>query len=122
MPSNNRRAGIIFIKVDGFQYDAKGSFTYNLGHLKRDAIVGADKVHGFKALPQAPMIEGIITDSGNLDVEALVDIDEATVTLELANGKVILLSEAWYAHEGGITTEEGEIPVLFQGIKAEEIK
>lgn len=121
MPKN-RRAGQIFIKKDGFQYDAKGSFTYNLGHEKRDAIVGHDQVHGYKALPQAPFIEGIITDSGTLDVEAILDIEDATITLELANGKVILLSEAWYAHEGGITTEEGEIPVLFQGIKAEEIR
>ena len=29
----NRRAGILFFKVDGAQYDAKGNFTYNLGVL-----------------------------------------------------------------------------------------
>lgn len=103
------------------QYDAKGSFTYNLWHAKRDAIVGYDQVHGFKELPQVPSIEGIITDSGTLDVEVIL-IQDATITLELVNGKVILLSEAWYTHEGGITIEEGEIPVLFQGIKAEEIR
>jgi predicted heme/steroid binding protein len=120
--SKNRRAGQIFIKANGYQYDAKGSFTYNLGHNKRDAIVGHDAVHGFKTLPQPPFVEGIITDSGNLDVEGVLDIEDATVTLELANGKVILLSEAWYAHEGGITTEEGEIPIRFEGIKAEEIR
>jgi len=120
--SKKRRAGQIFIKANGYQYDAKGSFSYNLGHNKKDAIVGHDAVHGYKTLPQVPFVEGIITDSGNLDVEGVVDIDDATVTLELANGKVILLTEAWYANEGTITTEEGEIPVRFEGIKAEEIR
>ena len=28
--TNNRRAGIIYVKVDGRQYDAKGAYTYNL--------------------------------------------------------------------------------------------
>ena len=40
--TNNRRAGIIYVKVDGKQYDAKGAYTYNLGKPKRDAIIGAD--------------------------------------------------------------------------------
>lgn len=122
MPTKNLRAGIIYIKVDGFQYDAKGNFTYNLGHDKRTPIEGADRPHGFATKPQTPRIEGAITDSGTLDVEGLVDIEDATVTLELANGKVILLSEAYYSNEGDITTEEGEIPVTFHGIKAEEIR
>lgn len=37
--TNNRRAGIIYVKVDGKQYDAKGAYTYNLGKPKRDAIM-----------------------------------------------------------------------------------
>jgi predicted heme/steroid binding protein len=58
----NRRAGRIYFKVDGTQYDAKGSFSYNLGADKRDGIVGADGVHGYKAMPQVPFIEGAVTD------------------------------------------------------------
>lgn len=120
--NNQRRAGICYIKVDGIIYDAKGNFTYNLGRPKRDAIVGADAVHGFKEVPQVAFIEGEITDRGNLSLEAVLAVEDATVTLELANGKVISLRNAWFAGEGTGNTEEGNIAVRWEGLSAEEIR
>lgn len=122
MANPNRRAGKIFFKVDGTQHDAKGAFSYNLGAGKREAIVGSDKVHGYKEAPQVPFIEGAITDSGALDLQNLLELDDVTITLELANGKNILLRNAWYANEGTVNAEEGEIPVRFEGLEAEELK
>lgn len=119
--ANQRRAGIIFIKVDGEQFDAKGGFTYNLGRPVREGMVGHDAVHGYKELPQVPFIEGEITDRASLDLDNLLTIEDATVTLELANGKVIVLREAWFAGEGSVGTEEANIAVRFEGIEAEEI-
>ena len=87
--TNNRRAGIIYVKVDGRQYDAKGAYTYNLGKPKRDAIIGSDGVHGYKETPQVAFIEGAVTDSDDLDLASLVTADNVTVTLELNNGKTI---------------------------------
>jgi hypothetical protein len=49
-------------------------------------------------------------------------IKDATITLELANSKVIVLREAWNAAEGTGNTGEGNIPVRFEGMSAEEIK
>ncbi|MCL1915670.1 MAG: phage tail tube protein [Desulfovibrionaceae bacterium] len=112
--SNNRRAGRIYLKVDGALQDAKGSFSYNLGHDKRDALPGADGIHGYRDTPQIPFIEGAITDRGDLDLEALVKGDNVTVTLELVNGKVIVLANAWFAGEGTVTTEEAEIAVRWE--------
>lgn len=120
--SQHRRGGIIFLKINGEIYDAKGAFTYNHGSVKREAIVGSDAVHGYKELPQAPFIEGEITDRGTLDVEGLKATVDATVTLELANGKVFVLREAWYAAEGDVQTEEGNIAVRFEGLSGEEIR
>lgn len=122
MSNPNRRAGILFFKVDGAQYDAKGGFTYNLGAAKREAIVGSDAVHGYKETPQVPFIEGEITDRSDLDLEKLLNLDGVTVTLELANGKVVLLRDAWYAGEGNIGTEEANIQVRFEGLSGEEVK
>lgn len=119
--SGQRRGGAIFFQVNGVTYDAKGSFSYNLGRAKRDAIVGSDRVHGYKEMPQVPFLEGEITDRGNLDVSALLNSSDVTVTLELANGKVFVLRNAWFAGEGTATTEEGAIPVRFEGMAAEEI-
>lgn len=117
-----RVGGIIEFKANGELYSAKGSWTYNLGKPKRDPVIGHDAVHGHKELPQAPRIEGTITDRSDMSLEALLTLENATCTLRLANGKVIVLREAFYAGEGDVTTEEGEIQALFHGTSAEEIR
>lgn len=123
MAKQDRRGGIIYVKQDGVQYDAKGNFTYNLGRPKREAIVGADSVHGYKETPQVAFIEGEITDSRGLDLGKLVTGDGVTITLELANGKVISLSDAWYAAEGTGNTDEGNLPVRWESRQqGQEIK
>lgn len=121
MSTVNRRAGIIYLKVDGRIYDAKGNFTFNLGKHKREGIAGADKVHGFKEAVQVPFIEGEITDKSDLDLATLQNIEDATVTLELATGKTVVLKQAWYAADGDVGTEEGNIQVRFEGMEAEVI-
>jgi Phage tail tube protein len=118
---SNRRGGLIQFAAGGVTFDAKGNFTYNLGSPKREAVVGADAVHGFKETPQVAFVEGEITDRGNLDLKALTLMDDATVTLNLANGKIIVLGGAWYAGEGTGNTDEGNIGVRFEGTRAEEI-
>jgi hypothetical protein len=120
--NGQRRGGIIQVQVNGEIHDAKGSWTYNLGRPKREAIVGADRTHGYKEAPQVAFIEGEITDRGSLDLEKLVTLEGATVTVELANGKVICLRDAWYAGEGTGNTEEGNVAVRFEGVSAEEIR
>ncbi|MBE9542499.1 MAG: phage tail tube protein [Proteobacteria bacterium] len=118
----SRVGGIIFIKVDGGQLRAKGEFEYNIGVAKREAVVGSDGVHGYKEDPQVPFIMGAITDEESLDLKALLSTKDATITLELANNKVIVLKDAWYAEEGTVKTGEGEIPVRFEGLDGDEIR
>lgn len=117
---DQRKGGVIQLQVDGELYDAKGNFTYNLGRPQREAIVGSDRVHGFKETPQVGFIEGEITDRRDFSLDSLVSIRDATVTLQLANGKVVVLRNAWYAGEGTGNTEEGNIAVRFEG-QAEEV-
>lgn len=120
--SVNRRSGILYVKIQGKLQESKGNWTYNLGRPKRDAIVGTNDIHGYKEMPQVPYIEGTITDKSSLDlVNDILDITNETVTLELANGKTIVLRNAWYAGEGNVTTEEAEISVRFEGLEAEEV-
>jgi hypothetical protein len=115
------RAGTITLKVNGGVLDAKGSFTYNLGIPLKKMIPGADRVHGAFSTVQVPFIEGVVTDDEDLDLAALQGVMNATVTLDLANGKTILLSGACYAGEGNVTTEQGEIAVRWEGKTAVEI-
>lgn len=121
--AQNRVGGIIFLKIDGRQYKAKGDFSYNLGKPMREAVVGADTVHGYSEKPQVAFVEGEITDSANLDLATLVQSDGVTVTLELANSKVIVLNQAWFAGDGTGNTGEGNIAVRFESaLEAEEIR
>ena len=117
----NRRSGKLSLQVNGTVYDAVGEFTYNLGQPKREGLVGPDKVHGYKELPQIPMIEGEIRDAKDLDVAQFLNFTDATITLELANGKTVMLREAWYSGDGNVGSEEANIEMKFEGISAEEI-
>lgn len=118
---SNLRAGKLFFKINGTQYRAKGEFTYNLGVDKKTMIPGQDGVHGYKTETVVPFIEGTITDGDDVDAKLLAQMGDETVTLELANGKVISLRSACFAADMDITTGEGEIPVRFEGLSAEEI-
>ena len=109
---SQRRAGMIQFKRNGVQELAKGNFTYNLGRPLREAIMET---------PQVPFIEGEITDRPDLDLNELVTAENQTITLSLNNGKVIALSEAYFAGEGTGNTEEANIAVRFEGAQAEEI-
>jgi hypothetical protein len=118
----NRIGGIITFKIDGVQYAAKGNFTYNLGIPKKESVMGSDGFHGYKETPQAAFIEGEITDNVSVDIKKLAEIKDATILLNLANSKSIVLRNAFYAHEGTGNTDEGNFPVRFEGERAEEMK
>jgi len=122
MSGSQRVGGIIEVKVGAVLQDAKGEFSYNLGLPLRKPVKGAGRVHGFSEEPQVAFIEGAITDRQTLDLASLLATDGATVTLTLANGKVILLRDAWFAADGTGKTEEGEIAVRFESkSQAEEV-
>lgn len=115
------RGGIIRLTVDGILFECKGDFTANIGAPKREAIIGSDGVHGFKETPQVAYIEGKFTDRGGLSITALLAMTDQTVYMQLANGKSIVLSHAWYAADGNIGTGEGEIDARFEARAGEEI-
>lgn len=119
--AGNKRAGIIYLKIDGEVFDAKGNFTYNLGRPKKEMIVGADRVHGIKETVQVPFIEGEITDKQELNLSDLLNITDATITLELNNGKTIVLKQATYSADGDGQTEDGNVQLRFEGMDADEI-
>jgi hypothetical protein len=104
----------MYLKIDGRLMKAKGEFTYNLGHPKMTAIIGADGIHGPKAEPVVAYIQGAITDEPDLKIKELVTATEITATLELINGKVITGSNCWYAADADITHTEAQIPVRFE--------
>lgn len=118
--SGKRVGGKIFLKANGIQFDAKGQFEYNLGADRKEMVIGHDGPHGHKAVPQEAYISGEITDNGTLDLKNdLLNLENATINLELYNGKIISCTQATYTGEGTVQTEEGNIAVRFSGIVEE---
>lgn len=117
-----RIGGTISIQVNGAVYAAKGDWSWNLGAPKRSVIKGPDnQAHGYKEEPQVAFIEGKFTDRGDMDMLALTGLVNATVTLALATGKIIVLRDAVYAAEGTGTTAESEVDARFEGASGEEV-
>jgi hypothetical protein len=116
-----RVGGVCYLKINGSLYTlGDGEFSYNVGALKREAKLSKSGVVGFIAKAQVPFCEGEIIHTKELDVSQLLNLEDATVTLELYNSKTFLLHNAWFAGEGDIS-DEGSIKVRFEGLKGELI-
>jgi len=115
-------AGVLSFQLNGNTLRMKGNWTYNLGRPKRDAIVGAESVHGYTEKPQVPFMEGAVSDGRSVVLDDLLNFTDGTCTLHLRNGKVIELRNGWFAGEGTVDTEESEIAVRFEGLGAEEVR
>ena len=110
--------GIISFMRNGRRLLVKGNLTYGLGTAKRTAVVGLDGPHGFKVERQVPYFEGTITDDGELDLKELFEGTSDQIVAQLENGRTMALNDAWYAGEGSVSVEEGEVSVRFEGLTA----
>ena len=115
-----RIGGVFYLKVNGKMImTTEGEFTYNLGKPKRQAEKnGALGVAGFSSEAQVPYVDGEIYDTHDLDVEEILDIEDATVTIELFNSKTFILTGASFCGEGEFNTK-GRLKVRFEGMNAE---
>jgi hypothetical protein len=114
-------AGTISFKVNGTSHQVAGAFKYSIQKYKNEMLAGHDSVHGKKSMPKVPFIEGEIRDRSNLDLQALYAVDNATVTLELANGKTIMLRGACFCGDSEPETEDAVVPVRFEGTSGAEV-
>src|SRR4051794_9750571 len=106
--ASRRIAGVAYIFVDGRQYPLRGDLTVSTDTIEREGIAGQDGVHGFTEKPRVPWIEGAISDLGGLSLQALQEMDDVTVTAELANGKVYVLRNAWTSTAREFNAADGQ--------------
>lgn len=110
-----RLFGIRQLTINGKVVDAKGHIEYSPGGRKKTAVVGADgRLHGFKVDTIAAYAQGTLTDAPELDIKALVGLDDATVVADLLIGKTLKLDHAAYVADGKASTEEGEVEFRFE--------
>lgn len=111
--------GTLFLRRNGQLLRAVGDFTYNAGRVLREAVVGPSGVNGHTSTEQAPKIEGAVTVTPDLDVDALLAGENDTITLQLGGGRTFTLREAFFAGDGNIDTATGKLNAKWVGTSGE---
>ena len=113
----NRVAGTAYLTVDGVPYQLVGDLEYSSALVKRESLAGMDRVHGFKETPIAPHISGTIRDMNGLSLAALNAMTAVTVTVQLANGKLIIGSAMWTVEDQTSKAADGTVEVRWEGLQ-----
>jgi hypothetical protein len=114
--------GSAFLKADGKQYDLHGNLTVYTGGTEQESVSGMDGVHGYTEKPTVPFLEADLSDSGGLSLEELGAIRDATITVELNNGKVYAFQEAWVMKTPELNVADARMTVRFEAKRAQEIR
>jgi len=118
--TQSRIAGTLEVTINGSIVRWVGNLECSLGTDLKTAMQSTSGTDGFKGEPQVPYIKGTIRHMPNLDTRALLELEDATVTVRFANGKGFVLRNAWQSAVGVITTEEALVEIEFQGKSADE--
>ncbi len=94
----------------------KEGATINLGHFKREAVVGDDGVLGYsEKFDGAPFIKATIIHAKTTDETALQNFVGENVTLVTDTGKSYTLKDAWVSEPLELSVKDGQLEVTFVG-------
>jgi len=111
----NLLAGTAQITVDGTSYMLEGAAKYNPSSVRRETLMGMDGYHGVKETPVAGSISFTGRDSGDLTVSYFNTIRNATVVLQLANGKTVVGRNMACVDAQEVDTTEATFDLKFEG-------
>jgi hypothetical protein len=121
MACANKVGGVAYLKVDGYQYLLRGDLTVSIDLMERTGVAGQDGIHGYTETPRVPFISATLTDIGGMSLQQLQKVTCSTITVELNNGKVYILRDAWTSEARELNTAEGSVAVKFEGMAGEEL-
>lgn len=112
-----RIGGTCYIKVDGEQLELSGGIECPGMDVKREAVMAATGVAGYKETAVKPYIKGTFFVPANFPLDTLRTNTSLTITAELSNGKVYTLSDGFVENEMPIKSEDGTADIEFAGLK-----
>lgn len=113
---SNDLAGVAYVAINGRSYALAGAGSYRVSSPTRETLMGQDGYHGAKAMPMPGKISWTGRDMGNVSMSDLADADDVTVTLELANGKMVVGRNMTRVGEPPtVNTEEATFDIEFEG-------
>lgn len=113
--------GVVSVRVNGKALSISGEWTYDLGGISRESVMGAERPVGFKVVPTIPFIEGEVFDAEDVPLNTIKGIQDTTVTLLLRNGKTIALRGASQVGELVINAGEGKMTLRLEGVEGQEV-
>lgn len=115
------KSGILGFKIDSDVYYIKADAEYCPGYMKREPKVSGNQHVGWHETWVPSYIQVNMFDTSNLSLDKLFNLEGATVTLQLGNGKVFALHDAYRSGEPKVDAQEGMISVRFEGLNSEEL-
>lgn len=107
--------GICYIKVDGEQLDLTGGIETPLNKKIKEGVATLSGGVNHTEKYRVPYIKGTFAITKDFPIDKIFDSDDMTVTAELANGLVYVLSNAFVAGESNYNAEEGTAELEFNG-------
>jgi len=121
MANTNRIGGVMSIRVNGTQYEARGNFRVTGMTVRRTGVAGQDYVHGYIEEPIVPQIRGDWSIGHQLSITQLEAINDGTAQVALANGMTYILSDCWTTSAFEIDAHDGRVEVTLEGLSMEEL-
>lgn len=115
-----RIAGVCYLRVGSRQYPVR-EVEYDVTPTTREGIAGLDGPHGYSETPKVPYISGQISTMPDVSIETLHGVTDETVMLEGPDGRVIVVSNAWYAAEATAAPADGQVAFRFEGLSGDEL-
>jgi hypothetical protein len=113
-------AGVCYVKAGGTQFPLGESCKVRPATVNREPKIGLNGEVRAKETPVSPSVEIECLTTADLDIAAILEIKDATITTEAANGKVYTLTDAFQSGEPEIDLAEGTVSFLFHGQKCIE--
>ncbi len=113
-PTNRRLAGITSFTVNGSTFNVT-EFAWDPGPVERETMTSLSGVDGYREVPVAAYISGKFRDAQSVNVSGFVGLSDATVVVQLANGKQIVGHNLWYVGRPAVAGADATFDFRFEG-------
>lgn len=113
--TQNRRAGLATLTINGTSYDVVADAEYFANKVKRETLAGQSGVQGYSEMPVSGYISATLRDAGTMTVSDFNAMTNVTCVLTLANGKTVYGDGMWCTECEGVKTQEATFAIKFEG-------
>jgi len=118
--TGGQRGGIAFATINGEAVDVASDLAYDATHRTREDVVGQSGVQGYSEAFKPGKISMKIRDARYLSQAAFMDLTNASVVCQLANGKTVSGDGMWCSECSEVASTDGTFSVTFSGRRVTE--